>query len=63
VKVQDILEKACYDFGVKILKETLEREQWDYAEAVELNKWPRVFLSHQDKFPQADLKGFGKSFI
>jgi hypothetical protein len=60
VKVQGILEKACYDFGVQTLNQVMQHEKWDCAEAAELNRWPRIFLTNQDKFLQADLEGLGK---
>ena len=61
-KVQSLLEKACYDFGVRTLNQTVDHQGWDCAEAAELNRWPRVFLDNQDQFLQADLDGLGKPF-
>jgi len=60
VKVQGILEQACHEFGMRTLKEVLEREGWDCPESAELNRWPRILLQHQDKFLQADLEALGK---
>lgn len=59
-KVQGILEKTCYDFGLRTLKETLDDQGWDCAESVELNRWPRLFLLNQEKFRQEDVASLGK---
>jgi hypothetical protein len=62
VRVQHTLERACYDFGQKKLGGVLQREKWDCAEAVELNRWPRIFLVHQNEFSMDELKNLGKAF-
>jgi hypothetical protein len=49
VKVQSILESTCYAFALKKLAGVLQRERWDCAEAVELNRWPSVFRTHQNE--------------
>ncbi|KAI1666415.1 hypothetical protein Ptr902_10464 [Pyrenophora tritici-repentis] len=49
VKVQYALEKACFTFAQKHLGDVLQREGWDCAEAVELNRWPKVLLTYQEK--------------
>lgn len=60
VRVQNILEKACYAFAQKKVGGILEREGWDCAEAVELNRWPRVLLTYQNQFNASDLRNAGK---
>lgn len=60
VRVQNILERACYAFAQKKLGGVLQREGWDCAEAVELNRWPRIFLIYQDEFSVNELEGLGK---
>jgi hypothetical protein len=40
----------------------MQHENWDCAEAVKSNRRAQVFLTHQDKFLQADLEGIRKSF-
>jgi hypothetical protein len=45
-----------------MLRDSVVRQGWDCAESAKLNRWPRVFLSNQDKFLQADLEGLGKPF-
>ena len=62
VKVQGILEKACYEFGARELKETVQNEGWGCAESAELNRWPQIFLLNQDKFLPTDLQELGKPF-
>ncbi|KAF1833865.1 hypothetical protein BDW02DRAFT_648068 [Decorospora gaudefroyi] len=47
VRVQYALEKACFTFAQKRLAGVLQREGWDCAEAVELNRWPKVLLTYQ----------------
>lgn len=60
VKVQGLLERACYQFGKEKLRDILAKEGWDYPESVELNRWPGVFLSHQDKFSADAIVELGK---
>ncbi|OAP55055.1 hypothetical protein AYL99_10755 [Fonsecaea erecta] len=60
VKVQGILERACHEFGMRAIKEAVEREGWDCPESAELNRWPRVLLLHKDNFLQGDLEALGK---
>lgn len=62
VKVQHTLERACYNFGQKKLSGVLQREGWDCAEAVELNRWPRIFLTYKGEFPVDELVNLGKPF-
>lgn len=62
VRVQRILERACYAFGQKRLGGVLQGEEWDCAEAVELNRWPRIFLTYQDEFSADELKDLGRPF-
>jgi hypothetical protein len=37
VKVQAVLEEACYTFGQKTIEDVLHKEGWDCPESVELN--------------------------
>lgn len=63
VKVQGLLEQACFRFGRQNLSTTLERRGWDCAESAELNRWPQILLSNQEKFGKDDLDALGKPFI
>ncbi|KAG9185454.1 hypothetical protein G6011_07998 [Alternaria panax] len=49
VRVQYALEKTCFAFAQKTLGSVLQREGWDCAEAVELNRWPKILLSYQEE--------------
>lgn len=60
MKVQSLLERACYHFGEKILRDVLAKEGWDYPESVELNCWARVLLANQDKFSADAIIELGK---
>ena len=60
VKVQTLLERACYSFAERTLRDILAKEEWDCPESVELNRWPRVFLSNQDKFSPDAMDELGK---
>ncbi|KAK5019734.1 hypothetical protein BJ546DRAFT_1057918 [Cryomyces antarcticus] len=62
VKVQGVLERACYSFGQKTMRDILEKEGWDCPEAVELNRWPRLFLLHQDQFAADEIDELGNAF-
>jgi hypothetical protein len=54
-RVQSILENACYAFARNKFPSILQQEGWDCAEAVELNRWSRVFLTHQSELDTTDL--------
>jgi len=62
VKVQAILEEACYAFGHKMMGDILQKEGWDCPESVELNIWARVFRCNEDKFDVDKLVELGKPF-
>jgi len=62
IGVQHVLERACYAFGQKKLGSVLLREKWDCAEAVELNHWPKIFLTYQNELFANELEDLGKSF-
>ncbi len=49
IRVQQILESAIYAFAQKKLGGVLQREGWDCAEAVELNRWPRILQTYNDE--------------
>lgn len=62
VKVQGLLEQACFQFGRQTLSATLESRGWDCAESAELNRWPQILLSNQEKFGKDELEALGKPF-
>jgi hypothetical protein len=39
VKVQTILEQACFGFAKQAMPDVLRQNQWDCPESVELNRW------------------------
>ncbi|USP82211.1 hypothetical protein yc1106_09485 [Curvularia clavata] len=60
VRVQQALERACFTFAQKHLGGVLQREGWDCAEAVELNRWPRVLLTYREECDLNNTSNFGK---
>ena len=54
VKVQAVLEEACYTFGHEKMADILQKKGWDCPESVELNEWTRVLRSQKTVF-NADL--------
>ncbi|CAN9145654.1 unnamed protein product [Alternaria alternata] len=60
VTVQYVLEKVCFAFAQKFLGGILQREGWDCAEAVELNRWPKVLLTYQKECHLNDLNDLDK---
>ncbi|KAH7111809.1 hypothetical protein B0J11DRAFT_190976 [Dendryphion nanum] len=62
VTTQETLEKACYAFAEKSLGGVLQREGWECAEAVELNRWTDVFQIYQNEFNPEGLKRIGMPF-
>jgi hypothetical protein len=62
LKVQGILENACYHFGSREMKSIIEKEDWDCPECVELNIWARIFLANKDLFQPVDLASLGQDF-
>lgn len=50
VKVQTILEQACFDFGQQNMPDVLEKHGWDCAESAELNLWAAEFLECRSQF-------------
>ena len=62
LRVQGILEEACYNFGYRKMKSIIEKEGWDCPECVELNVWARTLLANQDLFQPADLESLGQPF-
>ncbi|KAH6842058.1 hypothetical protein B0T12DRAFT_273547 [Alternaria alternata] len=61
VKVQYALEKACFTFAQKRLENVLQKEGWDCAEAVELNRWPKVLLTYPEDCNLNGLNEFDES--
>lgn len=43
VRVQQILEKACFEYATEAMPEAVKRFNWHCAESVELNVWIREF--------------------
>ncbi|RMZ79333.1 hypothetical protein DV737_g3420, partial [Chaetothyriales sp. CBS 132003] len=62
LKVQGILENACYNFGSREMKDMIERNGWDCPECVELNIWARTLLDNQGRFQPVDLDNLGQPF-
>ncbi|KEF57251.1 uncharacterized protein A1O9_05168 [Exophiala aquamarina CBS 119918] len=62
LKVQGILEDACYNFGSREMKDVIEKEGWDCAECVELNVWARTLLANKNIFQLEDLESLGQQF-
>jgi hypothetical protein len=50
VKVQSILEQACFEFGQQVMPDILKKYGWDCPEAAELNRWTMEFLQRQGQF-------------
>ncbi|KAH7460610.1 hypothetical protein FOMA001_g19455 [Fusarium oxysporum f. sp. matthiolae] len=42
-KIQKILELACYQFGLRVLPNVMQKQGWDCPESVELSKWAKLF--------------------
>lgn len=62
MKVQAILEDACYAFGYKMMADLVQKEGWDCPESVELNIWAGVFRHNEDKFDTEKLLDLGMPF-
>ncbi|OCK80284.1 hypothetical protein K432DRAFT_434859 [Lepidopterella palustris CBS 459.81] len=50
VKVQTILERACFDFGQQTIPDIMQKNRWDCPESAELNLWATEFLKRQGVF-------------
>ena len=50
IKVQAILEQACYEFGLQKLPDTLQKRHWDCPESAELNLWAAELQQQRDDF-------------
>jgi hypothetical protein len=61
VKLQTILEQACFEFGQRNLPDVLKRHRWDCPESCELNLWAAEFLGHQSAFSEKG-PSIGKPF-
>ncbi|EXL90006.1 hypothetical protein FOIG_16715 [Fusarium odoratissimum NRRL 54006] len=46
VKLQQVMEHACYEFAQREMQKTLEDQEWDHPEAVELNQWMNILIGH-----------------
>src|ERR1700753_2523495 len=62
VKVQAVLEDACYNFGSKEMGDELQENGWDSPECVELNMWMQLFLKRTELFAPDKIKSLGKQF-
>jgi hypothetical protein len=62
-RVQTILEVACYKFASKHTPTILEREGWSCPESVELNRWPKILLTHREEFNQRSVDEIGKPLL
>ncbi|OIW30059.1 hypothetical protein CONLIGDRAFT_562822, partial [Coniochaeta ligniaria NRRL 30616] len=61
LKVQAILERACFEFGRRIMPDFLKEHGWDCPECAELNLWAYDFLRHQDLFSEEE-RSVGKPY-
>ncbi|CAG5156564.1 uncharacterized protein ALTATR162_LOCUS4361 [Alternaria atra] len=59
-RIQYALEKACFTFAQRSLGGVLQREGWDCAEAVELNRWPKVLLTYQEELHLDNVRDIAK---
>ncbi|KAK3311444.1 uncharacterized protein B0T15DRAFT_388957 [Chaetomium strumarium] len=50
VKVQAIMEQACFEFGQHTMPDVLRKRRWDCPESCELNLWAAEFLARQSMF-------------
>ncbi|KAH7118178.1 hypothetical protein B0J13DRAFT_569668 [Dactylonectria estremocensis] len=55
VKVQTILEQACFAFRQRVMPDVLQKNRWDYPKSTEHNLWATKFLQRQSGF--ANRKG------
>ena len=60
MKIQYALEKACFTFAQKRLKCLVQKEKWDCAEAVELQRWAKVLFMYREELNIEDVKDVGK---
>ncbi|RYN29911.1 hypothetical protein AA0112_g7101 [Alternaria arborescens] len=60
MKIQYALEKACFTFAQKRLKGLVQKEKWDCAEAVELQRWAKVLFMYREELNIEDVKDVGK---
>jgi hypothetical protein len=59
-RLQTLLEHACYTFASKRLPDVLVREDWTCPESVELNRWPKVLLTHRAEFHESSVAELAK---
>ncbi|KAH8817458.1 hypothetical protein F5884DRAFT_853873 [Xylogone sp. PMI_703] len=50
MKVQTILENACFDFAQRVMPDILKKQNWDCPESSELNIWAAEFLGRKKEF-------------
>jgi hypothetical protein len=46
VKLQQVMEHACYEFAQREMQKTLEDQEWDHPEAAELDQWMNILIGH-----------------
>ncbi|CAI6342436.1 unnamed protein product [Periconia digitata] len=60
VNVQTLLEKACFSFAQERLHGVLQEEGWECSEAVELNRWCKIFLDYEIEFSRDEMASIPK---
>lgn len=55
VKVQTILEQACFEFGQCSMPDVLQTHRWECPESCELNLWAAEFLGCQSTFSRRGI--------
>ena len=58
---QRILEKSLFEFGLKVVAETVREKGWDCAQCVELNDWVKILRRRPDILPKQRVEGLNKS--
>ncbi|GAB7349903.1 hypothetical protein MBLNU459_g0593t1 [Dothideomycetes sp. NU459] len=61
LRLQTILENACYSFGKQRLPDILMSSGWDCPGSVELNLFAKVLLANTDLFDGKQIKASGRS--
>ena len=57
---QRILEKSLYEFGSRVLAETVQERGWDCAQCVELNDWAKILRTRPELLPKARIEELNK---
>lgn len=48
VKLQQVMEHACYAFAQQEMQRTLEDHEWNHPEAVQLDHWMNILIGHDN---------------